>query len=50
MVTWRGYELAVTVSVTIPRGYTLSPLKLMRVDSNGRSFFGYTFNYWKEER
>ena len=39
-----------TVSVTIPFEYTLSPLKLTRGDSNKQSFFGFTFSYWKAKR
>ena len=38
------------VKVTIPGEYTLSPLKLTRGDSNGRSLFRFTFNYWKVDR
>ena len=35
------------VNVTMPLGYTLSPLKLTRGDSNGRSLFWSSFNCWK---
>ena len=35
------------VNDTIPLGYTLSPLKLTREVSNGRSLFWSSFNCWK---
>ena len=50
LVTWKGYKPVVTVSITIPHGYTLSPLKLTRGDLNGRNLFEFTFNCWKAER
>ena len=44
LVSCKGYELVVTVNVTISLGYTRSSLKLMRGDSNGHNLWGSTFN------
>ena len=39
-----------TISATIPLGYTQSPLKLTRGDSKVRNLLGSTFSCWKAER
>jgi len=49
-VNCHGCDPTVTVSVTMPLGYTISPLKLTRGDSKGRNLPGSNFSYWKAER
>ena len=39
-----------TVSVIMPLGYTLSPLKLTKEESNGCILLGSSFNCWKADR